>query len=166
MPFPPPGDLPNRGIKPGSPALQADSLLSEPPGGDFSIRCYVKTQTTSLANPADFSVCLPLPLPAGSYWLRCCRRLEGGKKKQGGLYCLAPSLHCHLSEYSSCQAHPPWASETWLPFLVSLGLQFSSFHFSRSVVSDSLRPPEPRHARPPGPSPTPRVHPNPCPLSW
>ena len=26
LPFPPPGDLPNPGIKPGSPALQADSL--------------------------------------------------------------------------------------------------------------------------------------------
>ena len=30
--FPPPGDLPDPGIEPGSPALQADSLLSEPPG--------------------------------------------------------------------------------------------------------------------------------------
>ena len=27
-----PGDLPNPGIKPGSPALQADSVPSEPPG--------------------------------------------------------------------------------------------------------------------------------------
>ena len=32
LPFPPPGDLPDLGIKPGSPALQADSLPSEPPG--------------------------------------------------------------------------------------------------------------------------------------
>ena len=31
-PFPSPGDLHDPGIKPGSPALQADSLLSEPPG--------------------------------------------------------------------------------------------------------------------------------------
>ena len=38
--------------------------------------------------------------------------------------------------------------------------------FSRSVVSDSLRPHEPQHARPPCPSPTARVYPNPCPLSW
>ena len=30
--FPSPGDLPNPGIKPWSPALQADSLPSEPPG--------------------------------------------------------------------------------------------------------------------------------------
>ena len=32
LPFPFPGDLPDPGIKPRSPALQADSLLSEPPG--------------------------------------------------------------------------------------------------------------------------------------
>ena len=32
-------------------------------------------------------------------------------------------------------------------------------------MSDSLWPHEPQHARPPCPSPTPRVHPNPCPLS-
>ena len=32
MPFPSPGDSPNPGIEPASPALQADSLLSEPPG--------------------------------------------------------------------------------------------------------------------------------------
>ena len=32
LPFPSPGDLPNPGIKPGSPALQADAVLSEPPG--------------------------------------------------------------------------------------------------------------------------------------
>ena len=38
------------------------------------------------------------------------------------------------------------------------------FQFSRSVVSDSLRPHEPQHARPPCPSPIPGVHPNPCPL--
>ena len=31
LPFPSPGDLPDLGIKPMSPALQADSLLSEPP---------------------------------------------------------------------------------------------------------------------------------------
>ena len=30
LPFPSPGELPNPGLKPGSSALQADSLLSEP----------------------------------------------------------------------------------------------------------------------------------------
>ena len=41
----------------------------------------------------------------------------------------------------------------------------SSVQFSHSVISDSLWPHEPQHARPPCPSPTPTVHPNPCPLS-
>ena len=42
---------------------------------------------------------------------------------------------------------------------------FINVQFSYSVVSDSLRPHEPQHTRPPCPSPTPRVHPNPCPSS-
>ena len=41
----------------------------------------------------------------------------------------------------------------------------SSVEFSHSVMSDSLVPHELQHARPSCPSPTPRVHPNPCPLS-
>ena len=32
LPFPSPGNLPNPGIEPGSPALEADALTSEPPG--------------------------------------------------------------------------------------------------------------------------------------
>ena len=44
-------------------------------------------------------------------------------------------------------------------------LQVSSVQFSRSVVSDSQRPHEPQHARPPCPSPTLGVHSNSCPYS-
>ena len=43
--------------------------------------------------------------------------------------------------------------------------QFSSVQFSRSVVSNSLRPHESQHARPPCPSPTPGVHSDSRPLS-
>ena len=44
-------------------------------------------------------------------------------------------------------------------------LNLTSVQFSSSVVSNSLRPHEPQHARPPCPSPTPGVYPNSCPLS-
>ena len=44
-------------------------------------------------------------------------------------------------------------------------LTHSSVQFSRSVVSDSLRPHESQHARPPCPSPTPGVHSDSCPWS-
>ena len=36
LPFPSPGDLPDPGIEPGSPAFQADALTSEPPVGSSS----------------------------------------------------------------------------------------------------------------------------------
>ena len=42
---------------------------------------------------------------------------------------------------------------------------FDYVQFSCSLMSDSLRPHELHHARPPYPSPTARVYPNPCPLS-
>ena len=44
-------------------------------------------------------------------------------------------------------------------------VQFSSVQFSHSVVSNTLRPHELQHAMP-CPTPTPRAHPNSCPLSW
>ena len=52
----------------------------------------------------------------------------------------------------------------WNHSITSIKLSHCSVQFSCSVVSDSLWPHEPHHARPPCPSPTPGVHPNPCPL--
>ena len=48
--------------------------------------------------------------------------------------------------------------------LFSFSEKLSSVQFICLVVSDSLQPHEPQHARPPRPSPTSGVHPNPCPL--
>ena len=47
----------------------------------------------------------------------------------------------------------------------STSVQFSSVQFSHSVMSNSLRPHELQHARPPCPSPTPGVYSNSCPSS-
>ena len=53
-----PGDLPNPGIKPGSPTLQADALLSEPPGkpgpGRACIR-WVRTVSDSEKQELELS---------------------------------------------------------------------------------------------------------------
>ena len=49
--------------------------------------------------------------------------------------------------------------------LDSLFYRFSSVQFSRSVVSDSLRPHEPQHTRPLCPLPTPGIHSDSCPSS-
>ena len=45
LPFPSPGDLPNPEIEPWSPALQADSLLPEPPGKPEIILYTLCSQT-------------------------------------------------------------------------------------------------------------------------
>ena len=37
LPFPSPGDLPDSGIKPWSPTLEADALTSEPPGKPYLV---------------------------------------------------------------------------------------------------------------------------------
>ena len=49
---------------------------------------------------------------------------------------------------------------------INICVMIYSVQFSHSVVSDSLWPHELQHARPPWPSPTPGVYPNPRPLSW
>ena len=46
LPFPSPEDRPDPGIKPGSPALQADSLLTELPGNPMYILRFVYTVCT------------------------------------------------------------------------------------------------------------------------
>ena len=55
------------------------------------------------------------------------------------------------------------AGQLWLGYNLAT---FSSVKFSLSVVSDSLWAHELQLARPPCPSPTPRVYSNSCPLSW
>ena len=57
---------------------------------------------------------------------------------------------------------PRFISEYIYIYIYSRGF---TVQFSCSVMSDSLRPHELQHARPPCPSPTPRTHPNQCPLS-
>ena len=50
LPCPPPGDLPNPGIEPRSPTLQADSLLSEPPGKSM-LSCQVTSVVSDSVRP-------------------------------------------------------------------------------------------------------------------
>ena len=56
-------------------------------------------------------------------------------------------------------------TEGKLGLVLMAGAMLSSVQFSHSIVSDSLRLHESQHTRPPCPSPTPGVYPNPCPSS-
>ena len=64
---------------------------------------------------------------------------------------ICPTMHCSFTFNIS--------------FMLPTDTQFSLVQFSHSVMSNSLRPHGLQHARPPCPSPAPRVYPNSCPLS-
>ena len=53
LPFPSPGDLPDPGIKPRSPTLQADTSPSEPPGKPLNIAYSTKPLLTKEQNPHE-----------------------------------------------------------------------------------------------------------------
>ena len=65
-------------------------------------------------------------------------------------------LHCKALQGSPCGTIWYIKFQSW---------SFSSVQFSCPVMSDSLQPHGLQHARPPCPSPTPRVYPNSCPSS-
>ena len=86
------------------------------------------------------------------------------------VWCLCKAKHCPVvcvvGWISSClfmEHH--FSHERVIEKLKLFRHQFSSFQFSCSVVPNSLWPHELQHARPPCPSPTPRVYPNSCPSS-
>ena len=75
-------------------------------------------------------------------------------------------FQCFSLIFSPTLFFPCWVPMAIILFNVVMGFQFSSVQFSRSVMSNSLRPHELQHARPPCLSPTPGVHSNSCPTSW
>ena len=94
----------------------------------------------------------------------CCQlgRQKVGEQKRRKLLRVRTGGHVRLMKTASRTQRSGWRSTS----AVSSGRQFSSVQSSRSVVSDSLRPHELQHTRPPCPSPTPGVHSNSRPSSW
>ena len=83
--------------------------------------------------------------------------LTSGKEFKG-----SPMHYANLLEWQFLKSNHGKKSKKPKIFVL---FQFSSVHFSRSVMYNSLWPHESQHAMPPCPSTTPRVYPNPCPLS-
>ena len=69
FPFPSAGDLPNPGIEPRSPALQADALPSEPPRKSF-LFLFLFFHKTGFKKNSHFTVSL-----FSSKWLRCTPKM-------------------------------------------------------------------------------------------
>ena len=75
------------------------------------------------------------------------------------------SLLQHYSSKASIFQHSTFFIVQLSHPYMTTGKTISSVQFSCLVMSDSLRPHESQHARPPCPSPTSGVYPNSCPLS-
>ena len=81
-----------------------------------------------------------------------------------------PRIRVFSIELALCSRWPKYLS---FSFSRNLSNEYShylfrikdSVQFSQKVMSDSLWPHRPQQARPPCPSPTPGIHPNPCPWS-
>ena len=103
-------------------------------------------------NPLQYS-CLENPRDGGAWWAAVY-----------GVAQIRTRLKRLSSSSSSICNKAVKSQHSTSAEMVTLGP--SSVQFSHSVLSDSLRPHESQHTRPPCPSPTPRVHPNSCPSSW
>ena len=141
--LPPPGDLPNPGIKPRSPALQADSLPSKPPG---------KPKNTGVGSLSLLQG--NFPTQESTWGLLPPGQILYQLSYQGGpVITLGP---LRKSKIIIKVINLITSVKSLLPCKVTY--RFRSDQISRSVVSDSLLPHESQHARPPCPSPTPGVH--------
>ena len=58
LPFPPPEDLPDPGMEPTSPTLQADALLTDPPGSFTTKYPTVTKETMKTVKSKSFSASL------------------------------------------------------------------------------------------------------------
>ena len=138
LPFPSPGDLPNPGIEPRSPALQADSLLTEPPGTSFfrrggDFQDWATTHSSvfwqflgSVMAPLGVSfhlliedqglVLSTIVVPFDSNWFMLCPSVHFSSVPQ---LCLTV---CNLMDYSTpcpsptpMQTHSHWVSDAIQP---------------------------------------------------
>ena len=141
FPFPSPGDLPNPGLKPRSLALQADSLSTEPQGKSvskydkmFIVESGWWVYGYSWKNSFKFSACLEFFIIVYQ---------GGGSKSNNNL----AGLYSGLKDMVFIR---------YIGVVGVLSVQFSSVTQS----CPTLWPHELQHARPPCPSPTPRVYSN------
>ena len=120
LPFPSPGDLPDSGIEPGSPALQADALPSKPPGKPMKVTrllhffFFLTYSKTSLYFSSVLNVSLSpdlnhifLLIPFWAYLsiFKNCKVTLYTQQFYFKLEPLSIQIHSHLSD------HTPWCTK-------------------------------------------------------
>ena len=100
----------------------------------------------------------------GGHFLLQCMKVKSESEVAQSCLTLSDPMDCSLPGSS---VHGIFQARVLEWVAIAFSGHRCSVQFSHSVVSDSdsLRPHEPQHARPPCPSPTPGVHSNSCPSS-
>ena len=129
----------------GGTAVKNQPINSGDTGDEGSIPVSGRSSGVGNGNPFQYS---------------CLENFTGRRARWATVHGVAKSR----VQLSAC-THTHTHTHTHLRFC-QLTLLDPSIQFSRSVVSDSLRPHESQHARPPCSSQTPKVYSNSCPLSW
>ena len=153
LPFPSPGDLPNPGIKPGSPAIRADSIPPEPPGKPPIFRQWSLDQMTWGDRASSGRLRLPVPPPteaSGTESRSVLSHTSGAQASPAG----------RKAEPLSLQPQPCWVRELG----VSVGLQEAGSWPLRSerpgprvsLLAPSQQAQLPAHSRLPALSEAPR----------
>ena len=108
FPFPSPGDLPNPGIEPGSPALRADALSSETPGKPLDWKKRIKVYEDQDSSPGWWHSPrhqTPLPLYVSITNLRSHNSKAEEGKKSVQQHQWANTLHNHFKDYQLNSSH-------------------------------------------------------------
>ena len=138
----------------------SDSKASASNAGDScSIPGLERSPGEGHGNPLQYS-CLENSMDWGAWWATS----PWGHKESDTTEWLHFALLCY-TEKSGWKCGYYASSVATSSLCIMQKCLRPSIQFSHSVMSDSLRPHELQHARPPCPSPTPGVYPNPCPLS-
>ena len=106
LPFPSPGDLPNPGFKPRSPALQADSSSSEPPGNTLkkeTVKSHNRVRLFATPRTVAYQVPPSVGFPRQEYWSGL--RFSSPDLPNSGIEPRSPALQA-----DSLPAEPPGKS--------------------------------------------------------
>ena len=163
LPFPSPGDLPNPGTEPGSPALQTDALPSEPPGKSLWTSSVLQRKGrmvkravrrhSGIAQPLGarlferwfLKVSLAQRLWARMLLLRCrgkttpqsCRNETATQKCVGGAASTPECRHRALSQRGLFSRFTTWWDFTWLEPVTHFYFQLLSFGMGPSIPCPS-----------------------------
>ena len=120
LPFPSPGDLPDPGIEPPSPALQADAFPSEPPGKSWWI---------SLVSEPEWNK--QKWMRSTLWWLRLATEFRGVlSTKKANFNVTQASAPCTLNTIKICPVH-----KLTIPFLSSVSTCSTTAYSRRSLLT-------------------------------